>query len=326
MASFSLPEFCLAMRQRADLGGQQNAFGANAGGEITDAEATSMVQGSLAKVWGLLIRKYPENYSWGDGGSGAGQGYVIPVQQGTYRYLLPFDFYKEKGVDLALDSTLQNWASVRPYTLRDRNLFSFPLQTTLAYAGWQNMRFQIQGDYLNFLPNIGPLPGNMRLLYATKCPTLVLNPPGAYPGSSQAVALGALISVAVAGVNHVFAAVIAGTTSSGGAPSWASYIPPTASTVQDGTVIWAYKGPANLFVTTFNGISGYEEAVILDAALKARVKRNEDTSDLARQLALELQRIDEEAANRQSGDPMVISGGFGAVEGGNGFGPFGGWR
>jgi hypothetical protein len=333
MRSFSLPEFALAVRQRADLGGQQNAFGSNTSGEITDAELQSMIQIAITKVWGILCRKFPDNYAWGDGGTGTGQGYIIPVAQGTYRYLLPYDFYKEKGVDLALDSTLQNWASVRPYSLRDRNLFSFPLQTVLAYAGWQNMRFMIQGNYLNFLPQLGPLPGNMRLLYFPQAPTLVLQLPSSYPGTTTPVALGTLIQVTNNGGNQVFQAVIAGTTGNA-QPTWSQYFATQGGlgipgVVQDGSVYWAYKGPLSSYVTVFDGISGYEDAVILIAAVMARTKQEGDAGDLSAQLAAEMERIEAEAANRQSGDPRVIAGGFGSCEGGpaygNGFGPFGGW-
>ena len=323
MRSFSLPEFSLAVRQRADLGGQENAFGSNTGGEITDAEMTVLVQGSITKVWDILTGKFGDMYAWGDGGSGTGQGYIIPVQQGVYRYQLPWDFYKEHGVDLALDSTLQNWASVRPYTLRDRNLFSFPLQTVLAYAGWQNMRYQMQGQFLNFLPQLGPLPGTMRLLYCPQAPTLVLTLPAAQ-ATGTAYTYGTLVTVTVSSVAQVFMCVVAGTSATPTAPTF--NVPGTTA---DGTVTWAYKGPLNAYATTFDGISGYEELVILDAAIKSRVKQEADANDLRGQFAMEMDRINLAAANRQAGDPMVIAGGFGSCEGGpaygNGFGPFGGW-
>lgn len=321
MRSISLPEFSLAIRQRADLGGQQNAFGSNSGGEITDAEMTAIVQGSLTKVWDILTEKFGDMYAWGDGGSGSGQGYILTTTQGVYRYQLPFDFYKLHGVDLSLDSTNQNWATVRPYTLRDRNLFSFPLQTVLAYAGWQNMRYQLQGQYINFLPQIGPVPGTIRLMYCPQAPTLVLTLPAAWV-TLTAYTYGQLVKVTVSGVAQVFTCIVAGTTGAG--PTW--NVPGTTA---DGTVTWAYKGPLNAYATTFDGISGYEEIIILDGAIKARTKQEADCMDLKASWASEMERINLAAANRQAGDPMVIAGGFGSCEGGpaygNGFGPFGGW-
>jgi hypothetical protein len=311
-------QLALQIRQRGDLDGQQNAYGANTNNYITDTELGSIINGSLCEVWDVLIAAYGDNYAWGT--------YIIPVVQGTYSYQLPFDFYKEAGVDLALDSTGQNWASVRPYTLRDRNLFSFPLQTALAYAGWQNVRWQIQGQILNFLPQIGPLPGQVRLLYYPCAPVLVATLPTAY-AASTAYPSGQLVSVSVTTngetATQVFCALNAGT-SGGSAPSW-----PVPGAVTDNNILWAYQGPIGLFSQTFDGISGFEELLILDATIKCLVKQEADVTSLAQQRTAFLGKITKMAANRQAGDPMVVSGGFGMCEGGpaygNGFGPFGGY-
>lgn len=308
MRSVGLPQLALAVRQRADLGGQQNAFGGNSATYITDAEITSNIQGAVTELWDMLTGKYGDNYAWGV--------YLPTIVQGVYSYPLPFDFYKEMGVDLALDQTGQNWATVRPFTLRDRNQFSYPLQTTLAYAGWQNMRYQIQGQNLVFLPNVGPLPGIVRMLYIPAAPMLVSTLPTAYPANA-AVAFGQLIQATVGGVAQVYAAMNAGTTGAT-APTF-----PVPGTVTDtGGVTWAYQGPLSFFVTTFDGISGYEELVVLIAAIKCLVKQEADVSALMAEKDAFYARIDQAASNRSGGDPMVISGGFGQVESFNGFGPY----
>lgn len=317
MRSVPYQILALAVRQRADLGGQQQAYGSNSTNYITDQELGVMINGSVGKLWDILIGKHGDNYAWGT--------YYIPVTQGVYSYPLPTDFYKEAGVDLALDTTMQNWASIRPFTLRDRNLFSFPLQTALAYAGWQNVRFQIQGQQLYFLPQIGPLPGQVRVLYFQQAPTLVETLPSAYAASTSVSQYSLTYSSVTltngVATNQVFQALTSGTTG-GSAPTW--NVPGTTA---DNTVTWAYMAPLSTYGTTFDGISGYEEIIVLDAAMKAMVKQEEDISAIAQQLATEMQRIDLAAANRQAGDPMVISGGFGMCEGGpaygNGFGPFG---
>ena len=66
--------------------------------------------------------------------------------------------------------------------------------------------------------------------------------------------------------------------------------------------------------------------MVLDAAIKARIKQETDVSEMLAQRAAWMQRIEADAANRAAGDPMTISGGFGQCEGafGNGFDPYGG--
>lgn len=319
MRSLALAQFSLAVRQRVDLSGQQLPFGSNTSSvaNITDAELTTMIQGSISKVWDILILKHGDNYAWGN--------YQFNSQAGVYSYPLPFDFYKEAGVDLSLDATGQNWASIRPYTLRDRNLFSFPLQSVLAYAGWQNIRFQIQGNQLYILPQTGPLPGVLRVLYFQACPILVNALPTAFATVSP-VTQGQLVTASVTqqGVTtvQVFAALNSGTSGSA-APTW--NVPGVVT--DNGGIIWAYQAPLSLYVTVFDGISGYEELVILDSCIKARTKQQKDTSDLMMQFDKETARITAAAANRQAGDPMVVQGGWGMAEGGpaygTGFGPFG---
>lgn len=321
MRSVALPQLALAVRQRADLDGQQNAFGGNGSSYITDSEITTIINASIAELWDILTEKYGDNYAWGDGGAGTGAGFIYQTVPGTYRYQLPYDFYKEHGVDMALDSTGVNWATVRPFTLRSRNRFAFPLQTALGYAGWQNCEWQIQGQMLSFQPQQGPLPGQFRLLYCPCAPTLVASLPPIFPYST-AVTQNQLFYVPVAqgGVltSQVFVALNSGTTgSSAVSPS----VPGTFTSGSGSTaVLFAYQGPLQLFQTTFDGISGYEDLLVLDSAIKCLVKQEADVSALMAQKQAWLGRINNAAANRAAGDPMTISGNFGMNEGGPGYG------
>jgi hypothetical protein len=419
----SVQQLALAVRQRADIGGQQNAFGGNSGENITDIEMLTMLNASVSRVWKAMVRMAPENYAWGDGGTGTGGGYIFPSIQGKYRYQLPFDFLKEKGVDLALDNSGQNWASMRPYTEKDRNLFSFPLQTALAYAGWQNMRWQIQGNWINILPQTGPLPSTIRLLYAPTAPILCGTLPVLYAASTS-YTQGQLVYVPLSvdsepAINQVFVALNSGTSGSGyntvtigsgnGAltytgvqanvsvlivqagsgtsgsasvtastatsvtivvdvgslgnrqtagtmasvindtPAVAAYVTALAGgdgtsnasvadgsitpwavpgTASDNGITWAYQGPSMLFANGFDGINGWEDLVVLDCAIKCGVKQEQDVSAMMAQKAEWKIDLEEDLADRNQGDPMVLSGGFGMCEGGpaygNGFGPFGG--
>jgi hypothetical protein len=321
MRSVAVQQLALQVRQRADLSGQQNAFGSNSGGNITDTEMLAMLNASYAELWDILTEKFGENYSFNT--------YNLPIAQGTYDYQLPFDFFKLLGVDLALDNTLQNWSQIKPYTLKDRNLFSYPLQPYLAYPGWQNIRYMVQGQIIDFQPKLGPFPGNVRVWYIPACPTLCASLPVAW-ASSTATAQNALVyaSVTVNGEtqNFVFLALNSGTTG-GSAPSW--NVPGTTS---DNGIFWAAQAPLSLYATTADGVDGWEDYIVLDSAIKSLAKQQRPADVFEAQKQALMARINRAAKDRIAGDPTVISGGFGALEGGpsyggyfNGFGFGGGW-
>ena len=79
--------------------------------------------------------------------------------------------------------------------------------------------------------------------------------------------------------------------------------------------------------SSFDGISGWEEYVIVDVMIKARLKREEDASgELALKTALE-RRIESAAANRDEGRAATVTDVLGSDgwngPGGDGFGPGG---
>lgn len=58
---------------------------------------------------------------------------------------------------------------------------------------------------------------------------------------------------------------------------------------------------------TLNGVSGWQEYVLIDAALKMLAKQNLDVSVLAAQKAAMIKRINDTAANRDAGEPQCVS-------------------
>lgn len=311
MRGIAVQQLALQVRQRADLSGQQSAFGGNAAGNITDSELVAIINSSYSELYDILTEKFGENYTF--------SSYNLPISQGIYQYQLPFDFFKLMAVDLALDNTLQNWSQIKPYTLKDRNLFSYPLQPYLAYPGWQNIRYMPQGQILDFQPKIGPIPGNVRLWYIPACPVLVSALPAAY-GTGTVYAAGATVyaSVTVNGetANFCFFALNGGT-SGGSAPNWV--VPGVTS---DNGIVWASQAPLSMYSVIVDGITGWDEYVTLDAAIKALAKQQKPADVFMAQKQALLARIERAAKDRNAGDPIVISGGFGAMEGGPSYGGY----
>ena len=73
--------------------------------------------------------------------------------------------------------------------------------------------------------------------------------------------------------------------------------------------IWYAPRPQTLMrdFDLLDGISGWEEYVIVDAAIKARVKQESDVTELYTQKMALKQRIEEAAENRDVGEPECVS-------------------
>lgn len=73
--------------------------------------------------------------------------------------------------------------------------------------------------------------------------------------------------------------------------------------------LWYIPEPATLTndTDTFDGISGYEEYVIIDSAIKALQKEESDVSVLMAQKQAMLARIQAMAENRDAGSPATVS-------------------
>jgi hypothetical protein len=171
---------------------------------------------------------------------------------------------------------------------------------------------------MQFIPNIGPGPGNIQIRYQRLAPTLCLTLPAAY-ALNNLQNVGDLIYAAVTlpngvATSMVFMALTAGTTG-GTAPTW-----PTPGTVQDNGVLWACKGPLSTFQTEYDGINGWEAIIVARTCEHMGGKQERDNSDLA---ALEMRLLEEleaDTGNYQAADPQCVTPGWGEEEGGFGGG------
>jgi len=399
MRAQSLPQMALQVRQRVDLGGQNNAFGQNADDNVTDVEMTYYLNASLTEIYNLLVSKFGDNYYWAP-------DYFLPVSSGIYTYPLPQDLYKLVNVDLGLNSSGITWRSIRPFNVHQRNQSPGYVGGTQQYLGWANLSYQLQGGNITFLPNTGSLPAPLRLQYIPQPPLLVATLPTAYSintscvqgqqvyvtltepngnptvqvmtalnagtggsigigtiGTSTAAvtytsaqpnqtvtvthATGGTAGVTVTGTTvavqtgtdtanqvaalvnaNVQAALLISAVGGGGSAATAGSTTLTPwnvpGTTQDAGILWTYSCPLSAVATTFDGVAGWEDFIILDTAIKCAVKQEMDISGLMAARQVMMDRIEAEAANRQAGDPMVVTGGYGGQEDGTGDGDYGG--
>lgn len=85
-----------------------------------------------------------------------------------------------------------------------------------------------------------------------------------------------------------------------------SYVPPMGLS----SILMGYipSMPALVSDTdTFDGINGWEEYIVIDAAIKALVKEESDATDLGAQKAAIMDRIKRSAPNRDAGGPIMMT-------------------
>ena len=198
-------------RQRADM--ENSDF-------ITEAELTAYVNSSIAELHDLLISAYDSDYYI--------SSTTFNTTAGTDSYALPANFYKLRGVDITINSTIQN---LQPFNFNERNVNQG--------LGW------------------------------------------AIPGA-------AIPRYRIVGGNLVFAPVPDSTT-----PVKLWYIPVATKLVNDSD--------------TLADLNQFAEYVIIDAAIKMKVKEESDISELAALKQAMGQRIVAMAQNRDSGQGDSVS-------------------
>lgn len=318
MRAKSFSEIYLGIRQRADIDGQNTAFGGNSASSITDLELQQRIWADTARIWLLIRQNFGANYYFNT--------YYLSTQSGVYSYPLPYDFLDIIKVGIQQGGTGSNlfW-NILPYNVHEQDRmqllpgFQAPINT-----GYSTMRYQLQGQTITFQPQTGSLPQYFRLQYTPTAPFLVPTLPTAWAATtsySQGALVTANITVGSVTTTQTFLALNSGT-SGGSAPAW--NVP---GTTLDGTgatpITWAYKGPNALFATEFDGIAGWEDYIEIAGALYVSIKQeSSNVTDLRQSLAEFVEMVEVEAANRQAGDPPTVTGGWGTMEGGA-FG--GGW-
>jgi len=269
-------------RRRADM--EFSAF-------VEDAELIDYINDGVTELYDLLVAAYGNDYFY----AFADTAFVV----NTNSYPLPSDFYKLIGVDLETGTGTGKYDPAGNFMERQRTRSS------------GRLRYRMRGDKLFWTPDPTDT-RNYRLHYVPTAPRLVKTE----FADSAVDAVNDRITLSDHGLpaNHPVRFTTAGTLPTGLAASTTYHvIVVDGDTIQlaasvDGAALditAAGTGPHTI-LSCFDGINGWENYIVVDAAISMLDKEESDVSSLARKKAGLKQRLEDMAENRDSGEPDVV--------------------
>lgn len=279
---------------------------------LSTSEWNRNIMGSYKELYDLLIAAYGNDYY-------VNTPIYFTTDGTTYLYALPDGstsftgtisgssttppaFYKLLGVDLGLSTSNDSWVTIRPFNFADRNRYAVP--NFQSFYGVTNLRYRLDGNKLW----LTPIPASGQRIQVWYVPRPSDIQPEVICGTTSASTtvtctdtsnLSTGMSVQAPGSLSLFPA---GTTISSITANTSFVVSNAATATSSNTLVRAW-----IDSTTIDGVSGWEEYVIVDAALKAMGKEESDVSLLAQQKMAMVKRLQDMAANRDAANPSTVA-------------------
>lgn len=285
---------------------------------------------SRKRLYNMLVAAYNNNYNVAPPFQFIlSNSQYYPLPNGTTSTLGTTSFapalFKLLRVDLQYSGSPSGFVTLSRYEEIETNKYAFP-NTAVNLLGQTNLKYMLQGSNIKFIPV--PMSGQMvQLEYIPKPKDLQFIETCATVGSmSLSMSDVTDLSVGMSAQGPSTSVVQVGSTITSIQPSPINQVTlslPTLSAIPIMQV--AFWTDA----VTVDGISGWDEFVILDAAIKAQIKQENPVQELINERAMLIEEIEGLAEGRDIGqafhvsDVMSIngdwnSGGFGDGFGGNG--------
>ena len=238
---------------------------------ISTPEWNQLISLSYKRLYDKLVAAYGNEYH-------VKTPYQFRISS-TQLYDLPADFYKLLGVDLQYSATPSGWVTLKRMNFIDRNKWS-----------WLNPV---------------PISSNLAQIWYIPKPTDLQFMPICTMTSGSATVTTADASDITAGMNVYGDGIQPNTT-----------VISTNTTVSPNTILLSdvCQGTSAQTVlyfwddtTSFDGISGWEEYVIIDAAIKANIKQEQPITELAALRDAISKDIESMAEGRDAGQAMHVS-------------------
>lgn len=301
----SLGSLRLQAQQRADLVNNL---------AVQVPEWNNYISQSAKELYDILVAAYGNDYyvatSYQFNLSNS-QFYPLPDGSSSFTNSLgsqAAEFYKLLGVDLQYSASPSGWVSLRRLEFIERNKYARP-NTQVNWNGYTNLRYRLEGNSIEFIPI--PMSGQLARIWYIPTPTsLQFNLPCGTILNTSTLTLTDTTGLQT-GMNVYGTAIPSGTTiNSVGTTSVIVSNSISATLTSNIISFWSDS-------TSVQGISGWEEYIVIDAAIKAQIKQESDFSGLLAQKASMQMRIEGMAEGRDAGqaqhvsDVLGMNGGYG---------------
>jgi hypothetical protein len=280
---------------------------------LSTSEWNRNIMGSYKELYDLLVAAYGTDYYVAARAqfqtNGTSQLFTLPNGTASFTngdtgssFVAP-PFYKLLGVDLCISiGSPGSFVTIRPFNFADRNRYAVP--NFQSFYGVTNLRYRLNGDSLWLTPI--PTGGQWIQLWYIPRPTDIQPEVMCGTTSSSTTVtctdtslLSTGMYVQAPGSLSLFPS---GTTISSITPNTSFVVSSAATATSSNTLVRAWSES-----TTIDGISGWEEYVVVDAAMKAMGKEESDVSLLAAQKQAMTKRLQDMAANRDAANPGTVA-------------------
>lgn len=281
---------------------------------LSTSEWNANIARSYKELYDLLIAAYGADYYVNipiqfitDGTS-----FLFPLPNGTTTftngvtgatgYAAPA-FYKLLGVDLCLSpGSTDSFVTLKQFNMADRNRYSVP--NFQSFYGVTNMRYRLNDNNLWLTPT--PMGGQtIQIWYIPRPSNIQQEVIATTTSASTTVTCSDTSNLAVGQLVQSPSPTTlfpSGTTISSITPNVSFVVSNAATANNTNGVIRAWTDS-----TQIDGVSGWEEYIVLDAALKAMGKEESDVSLIAQQKMAMKQRLIDMAANRDAGMAATVA-------------------
>lgn len=308
------------IREEADM--QSSGF-------VSDLALATHINNSGKELYDLLVGAYGNDYYLAPPANFVTDNIndkfplpdgVLPFKDNNGNSFIAPPFYKLSGVDLQLGATPQSYVTLRTFPFGERNKFAVP--NFASFYGFTNIRYRLYGSVPQQLW-LTPLPAaglTLRIWYTPRMPNIV----------SSVVANGTIGTTTLTtldlltpqvGMNIFGPGIPDGTTITNiPTPGTLTLSQPLTSNVTN-AVCQMFS-----YTQTLDCFNGWEEYIVVDAAIKALGKEESDVTVLGARKAALVGRIQSIAENRDQGSAartVDVMGNY--LNGGDGSGGGDGW-